>query len=477
MKNFLFNKKIFAVIAAVMLVSMSFCGVVSASEFPVGYTVTEIGQINYDGNDYKVDYSGALNYHAANKTGEYYVQYICDYLGNRILDEGLLNIEGISETCFAVTADSDDINRTGLVTVDGEVLIPCEAAIIKAVVNEDYPDIPVRYVEVIYSTGQTDNINEAFFYVTDHLELFQQPTDDDIPYAGYAKIYDLETKKFVGDIIVDNNSKDAVKDCGDYVAVEGLDGNIRIYDADGKETMCIQDRPVEYYGNNYVVVNENGYCVYDAGTGEESFFINSGALCYYYRDYIYVNDFSADIKQVLDKSGNIIIDNIRLVYNINNGIIEAEDENDNKILMDIDTGKIIHQMEDSEWDYYNIIKYGYYYYEKEDLTVVAPDGSECVAEDKSNMYNLVIGRETDSGTEYYVFNDKDYTLKLDNAGTSLTYGMLACMQDGKYGVYDLFTGDLIVPFNYVDVQYGAGYIYAYDEHGVITVYKADLQFE
>ena len=463
-------RKASLLLAFCLLLSLVFCGAAAAAEIPKGYKVTEVAEMSSD-LEYDISSDGAVYTRGVDESGEYYVYRIYSYLGDPILEEDLYDIEGIGDGFFTVRAATEEVNSLGLVSADGEMLIPCEAAIINEAYHTDTPDDPVRYLEVVYATGETEDEDEAFFYTTSAM-FSLTPTEDDLLYTGYAKIYDLETRQFVGDITVDNPDRFAVNACGDYVAVEDLDGNVTVYDADGNETMKVKDHYVPLYGSNFLVVSDSGYFVYDAANGDKlSFFEGSVDGC---GDYIFVRDKDSGTYQVMDPEGDPVLDmEFDSISKVQGGILSAMLDEDTRVLVNLDTGKVIAER-DSD-GYFTYINHGYWYYENEDedIVVVAPDGSEYVT--GSYYSNFTVKQETDDGYAYFVLSDGDFTLELDNTGGTLGEGMLSYREDGEYGVYDLFSGDVLIPFEYKSVGYGSGYLYAFDGD-TYTIYQAELQF-
>ena len=91
---------------------------------------------------------GSESYNFATPMGETIVEEIgnLEYLGNDMYEVQL-------------PLEEDNVNKTGLYTSKGEELFPCEAASISLPVNRE--EGGARFVEVIYTTEQTDSEDEA----------------------------------------------------------------------------------------------------------------------------------------------------------------------------------------------------------------------------------------------------------------------------------------------------------------------------
>ena len=118
----------------------------------------EVGRVS-DKNNYRVTYDSLVH-----NEGDH-VSF-CDFKGNPVDDRPLMNMEYLGWGLYSVTVQIEgDVNSTGLVDAEGEVLIPFNAAIIKFP-NSHPNDVRPRYVLVLTGTEQTTNQDEALFFVT-----------------------------------------------------------------------------------------------------------------------------------------------------------------------------------------------------------------------------------------------------------------------------------------------------------------------
>lgn len=231
-----------------------------------------------------------------------------DHMGKAISSERYGNIDALSPGLFVVSSFEETINCSGLLAESGELLIPCEAAIIKELRPRNSSDAaPARFLLVVYGTEKTDNKDEAFFYATEAW-FSVAPEEGDQFYKGYAKIYDLENHRFVPDVTVTNANSYDTNVCGNLIFLETADGTQLIYNADGKELF---KSSVSYgwdYGNGFYVLDSKE--VYDS-EGELLFKVSG-------RDYLNVIKGSAQfleyynaetkIRSVYDFYGNKLFD-------------------------------------------------------------------------------------------------------------------------------------------------------------------------
>ena len=124
--------------------------------------------------------------------GEHYV--FNNSKGEAVIDS-IADVDYLGDDLYAVRQEMtmEDVNKTGLYTGEGEELIPCEAA---SIVRPHNRDRDFHFLEVIYTTEQTDDESEAIIYFTQSM-FSLHVGEDDVMYKGYAKIYDLDNRKFV----------------------------------------------------------------------------------------------------------------------------------------------------------------------------------------------------------------------------------------------------------------------------------------
>lgn len=387
----------------------------------------------------------------------------------KVLNETYYGIDDKGDEYYTVRNSTDEVNSVGLITIDGEELIPCEAASIKWMNNKTGRNTG-RYMRVIYSTGETDNEDEAFFYMTDD-PISIYPDDDDKMYTGYARIYDTKERRFVGDIKYTTPDRNGANECGDGFTLEDESGAVSLYDSEGNVIMKTEKR--SEVGNGYIIVYEDGkYNVYDQKgkltyqTEEQLSQFNSD------NGYIKVYVGNGNGYYVIDVNGNKVLpDNYGMVTSEKNNIFSVQTNSEKYQLVNIN-GKVLAESANTISE---CTLDGYYYYnELDSYTLVGVDG--VIRDDINNSpYELTVANDGKG----LVINDKEYSLDLgkDNLD-ALVPGLVSIKSEsqGKYGVFDMFTGNQLLDYDYDYIVAVGGYIYVVKD-GEYTVYKPAANYE
>lgn len=435
------------------------------AKLPTGYTLKEIGTIAEDYLGFRSD--GVIIHRETDEEADENIDYLRDRLGNFIGDKPLHNVTNIVDNIMAVRLVSDDINSTGLVSADGEVLIPFEAAIISTM-RTDIDDPDVKYLKVVYSTGQTENEEEAFFYVTDKF-FSLSPDDDDVFFKGFAKIYDLENRRFLS-FVITNPSVSAAQACGDYLALRE-DDVLNLYD--DQENLISQSGSYPELAWNYLIkTNHPYYEVY--GCDETLYFRSENTLSAFTENLIletYYNE--DDVRQyaVRDIYGNLLFESGSKRIELERyGLFKLYDEEE-EVLVDQTGAELLRipsfftHMGYGYWQYHEDTDDGYKYF------MVDPNAT---ATEVYSAEKLCFVQQLDPGYSFYVFADGDFTLSLNASGYSqLTKGLVSVKIDGLYGVYDLFSGEELLPPIYKRIDFCYDCIYAY-KNDAWTVFETTL---
>ncbi len=427
---------------------------------------------------YSLEETGSISSEKGLQSGYGAVYYVEDEKAKIVAGNGetfkdsYVNINNLGAGYLAVKKSSDDVNSTGLITTDGEELIPCEAAIIERMKNKRGEDVG-RYFKVIYGTGKTTDKEKAFFYTTSK-NLSFSIDDGDTMYTGYARVYDSVNKQFVQGVKSENPDTLSMKECGDHFIIRDKDDVYYLFDENGKTIM--QTTNVQGIGNGYFLQNdERKYKLYDE-TGElllttEDMLGDMDSTSGYLRKYENSN------YVMVDKSGKQVLPDVyKMISSENRGIVEVQTVAGEYQLLTL-KGDVLATSMDNIYEVYGAAhnsKTGYYYTKDNDkCTFVGPDGTIMEGLDEPPGRGIVF-KDTDA----LVINDKDFSLHLENESyRELGLALIAIKSDsnGKYGAFDLFTGEQLLDYDYDRIEGIEGYVYAL-KGDTWTIYKTNYKY-
>lgn len=436
----------------------------AVSEIPsdYAYVLTEVGTFQDPERALSIQYDALLQIEG--KTAK-----LLSYLGESKNDVVISGIEYMGQGVYVVQAASEEINSVGLISQDGEVLIPCEAAKI------DWPSDTYskssRYLRVIYTTGETTNMDECFIYTTDSGWSFSGPQEGDTMYTGYALVYDLEARAFVDNVVITNSDSYSMQTCGNNFTVKDESGITKLYNPKG-EVLFQTARNINVGAGTFIVSDNGTYRVYDENgnqtyTSNKGLFLLSGNGGYIYK---YEND--RDV--IMDRNGNQVAGAVfEGVYSEMDDVFKVK--NNGRYGLVHANGTVILPC-DAFADNISYLNFGLYYVGVMNdsgytYTLIGPNG--IIANDLPSgfTYNL----KAMDGEQVFVVNDGDYTLTIEDEYPEVpVIGLLAAQSDsnGLYGVFDLFTGEQLLGYEYEVIEAAAGYLYAY-KNGAWTVYQID----
>lgn len=382
------------------------------------------------------------------------------YLGEDIFDRPFEQIEYLGNGYFLAKEYSEEINSVGLITYEGEVIIPFDAAYIEKLSYDSD-----RYLKVTYSTGETENPDEAFFYTSENLNLlsaFNGYDDDDRFFMGYAKIFDIEQRKFVEGIEL-YNGMDATG-CDDKICVEEKNGQgeTTIYDSEGNILLASEKQIL--IGKDFCIMsngNAKQLCDYE---GRVLFETSSGYLDRIGKDYVeFVDD---GVKKILNKNGEQVyngeLDYIQ-EYSENGVLSVKKDEMGKLVRLD---GTELMSSDNLKKFRYTYDGFGIWYYIDDDIYAEKRENGFINSEGKkveiSHRLDSLVGYNEDGEQKsLFVVSDSDCTLKFENVNIkSLTKGLVTVEQNYQYQLYDLISGRKLLESKYNYIAYAADYIYA-----------------
>ena len=188
----------------------------------------------------------------------------------------------------------NDINATGLVDGEGNVLIPPEYALIKSFASD-------RYFQVFKATEITENKDEYLIYLTSSM-FSLAPSDGDVLYKGNWYVYDIEAGKTVDGVSASKNYG-----CG-------VNGDMIYYYNDDHKYISVNTQGKPYPQNAAVMDNGSYYMknegvVYDA-FGQKLFSCADEKYdsIYYYHGYYLCAIYQVQEKtlRILDETGRVV---------------------------------------------------------------------------------------------------------------------------------------------------------------------------
>ncbi len=402
---------------------------------------------------------------------------LTDEKGKEIKDASGLKISS-KEGYYILTKKGNPVSQSSLVSREGKVVIPYGPAVIDRL-NE-------RFWSVSYAIKETKNKDEAMIYSTDN-SFSITPSDEDTLYTGKMNVYDVITGKEVPGVEI-TSPKARISALGDSLLVKDEKGNAKIYDKDGK--VLEEDASKFNITGGFFTASVNGTTVvYDSSLKrlfETNFYVSGVGES---DEYLYYKD--DDQKAILmDKAGKQLIKSKKDGYFGETSLRSDTDKLEDKdILVFSDTSKddtteglIKSDGTELSKSIYTAIYYlgnGYFDGSRRESSETVHDvmdskgkilGEKLENFSASDMIAYKEGKE--SGTKkYYVYDKKDYKLELKGAN-SIAFGLLKVYDDksGKYGLYDVISGDQVLDYEYANIQSAYGKIYAYKD-GAYNVYS------
>lgn len=373
-------------------------------------------------------------------------------------DGDLSNGEYLGSDLYALRKNVEgDVNTVALVSATGEVLIPHEAASIEWLDSND--DTVRRYLKVVYTTGTTDKEEECFIYFTNKIASINI-SDGDIMYKGYAKLYDTVKHQFVPDFQITNQDQYATKGVGNSFTYENEDETVSLYDADGK-VLVTAGKYSESDGHAFFAKNDSSTTDVYNDAGELMYSGENVSTLSGQGGVLMIRDPETRECRLTDYAGNTLTtEGYYIIYDVNEGLIRVGTETfDNERLLMIDGTEVA--VSTNKKNFIDIIP-GYYYISRDDgnSDIVNANGRVCDTADYAS--DLIV--HNDAG-KYFVWNHSEYELELNPEKTRKVLTGLVKTEnaDGKYGVYDLFTGNMVLEQLYDDLATSGQMIYGYNK--------------
>lgn len=429
------------------------------------YSVSLVGQI--EDSDRSID----ISYQSIQDAADNDNFLLLDYMGKSFSSEPYTYVKYLGYGLYAATssAESEDatcpeINRVSLINNKGDVLIPGGACLIERPYDQDNTDS--RYLLVYYATEKTDNEEECVVFLSSYGEVYTMPLSDGTMYKGYIRIYDLQNERFVPNI-PQIASASAVRACGNSLVIGDYSERV-MYDAEGNVLLTGE---ITAIGDGIVILYSGGtYRVHD-DAGVQTYYANQYLGIVHGSQYITMDKNGLDM--VMDRKGNIILDAVYSnVYEERGGIFCVENDGryglvtaDGKELVPCRYESILEINDDYFGGNYYACRY------HNDYSLVGENG--IIATKLSSSPSGLAVVEDDKAL---ILNKLSFDLELgERRYTELTSAMIEVGSEinGLYGVFDLHTGNQLLPYEYETVEYAAGYLYAY-KNGSWEIYEISL---
>ena len=413
----------------------------------------EVGRVSGK-KDYRVTYDSLVHNEGDHVT-------FCDFNGNPVDERPLANMEYLGWGLYSVTVQVEgEVNSTGLVSGEGDILIPFDAAIITFPSEHPKAEQP-RYILVLTGTEQTTNQDEALFFVTSR-QFAITANDDDIFFKGTLKVFDLKARQYVNGLEYTKGTGTDFAQVGDNILVD-LGDQAVVYSPDG--TAVYTEQGSLYYnykymtdriGANTVIMDANGNTLYETEAVTNMVDYNSE----------YISRYNGGKYTVINANGQTVLGG---EWNY----IYGEDKNRFRVKNDGDTVYSLVAQDNSviasgpnmfEGDPLGFVSFG----ENKNYTVVTP-GNRVIDGIESDSDELVFTK--DDETSYLVLNTGEFVPADGNDISGIGKGVIALENaEGKNAVIDAFTGQELMGFEYDEIDdVNDDYIYYEDGDDIVIL--------
>lgn len=400
-----------------------------------------------------------------NHTGVYSVQdggyTLYNYLGVNTTEKLYSSCVYLKNGLYIVKEVSDNINSTGLLTQDGELLIPTEAGGIQEIYNTD------RYLAVLYA--QEINYDERYVVLTD---------ENGVSYSGYIRLYDVVDKKFL-DNIPEIRIMESVQSCGESVLIK-TDAGWSLYNSNGEVLLELTTGYIESGDGIFV----HAYDAEDnGGTDRYDVYDSNGTLTYSSTDFLlrpvgeYLEANNNEEIFLMNSQGNVLNSDDFGSYDIlsDSSYVRTWSQRGHRCgLLDATGQEMLPCIFDFVYTYSDSDDGESYYGRAETMFSEYLFGPEGILLEIKNLDVTYPNLFVKDG-KAFVINNRSFSLEVGDDYRCLGEAMVEVKSEatGLRGLYDLFTGQELLPQIYEDVNYAAGYVYA-KKDGVYEVYKVSL---
>lgn len=420
--------------------------------------LTEAGGFDANGS-YRVTYDSLVRIDGDKVT-------FCYYDGKDADTRTLLNMDYMGWGLYSVTLEGDNVNTTGLVSADGKVLIPFEAAIIEWPRSHPLNKQP-RYVLVMTGTETTEDQSEALFFVTDR-QFAIMANEDDTYFKGTLKVFDLAEGRYVPGLEFSRGTDTSFNQVGENImtnltdtdTVFAPDGSV-VYTAQSS-LYCTADYILDRVDNQAVILDADGKEISRSDAILNTLDYNSSCFMKYEDSkYTVINSKG---ETVLGTPWSFIYGESLMRFRVKN------DGDTGYSLVAADNTVIAQSDSLYEADSLGFFTFG----SSGDYTLITPDNRiyEGLSGDTDNLFFV----KDDSS--YLVLNTGESAALPGSDSDDVLRGTFRVRNDsGKYALYDTFTGRELLGFEYDDIDdVNSDYIYAVKD-GKAVIYKLTIAAE
>ena len=373
------------------------------------------------------------------------IAYFCDLKGNIVDNRPLTNMAYLGWDLYSVTLDNaGKINNTGLVSAEGDILIPFDASIITFPWIYKDNTCP-RYLVVCIGTEQTSNPDEAMIdWTTDSGVLY---------YKGVNRIFDLETRQYINGLEFEKGDSYDFAQVGDNI-LSRADDKATVYSPDGKIVYTAQLNLFYNHASLLDFVTQKN-TIMDANGNELYSTDDYLGMLDYSSDYLYRENDNDTYTAINVKGEPVLSGEWSQILSETKGRFIVQKEVDSPYaLVASDGTEIITTPYQFSMDWLGFTAFG----DGTNYTVVTP-GSRIIEGLEDDPLNLVFTR--DGGTSYLVLNTGEFVSAEGYTISGLSKGVAQFTDsEGKFFLTDVFTGEELTGFDYdTIVSFNNDYIF------------------
>lgn len=428
----------------------------------VHYKATKIGSFKGDANGLR-EVDGMPMRVKDNK------RYAVGLDGSTILSEPLDGAEYLGGDVFAVRTEQTGPNCIKIVSLSKGLLARKEFACTALALSYNYER---RFAVVYVAAEETKDESKALVFEHEYGNGFlydRYSYNAKKMYRGKMKVFDIQAGAFV-DGVETTNPDSSFWDLGDSIIVIE-DGVSTLYDPSGKKL---------WHGAGYADPGARSFCAQTNRTysirdssGKVRFSSEDGISSIRGVNNVYIK-YENNANEVIDMDGQTVLplgDSLCTVEAEGLFSLMASHDTQGTSCRTVDSsGKTIAQ---GEIEALSIPGYVMIRDTKKDSSTLYSGGEALVSGlDDYNSKDLVL---TDKDGNYYVFNDRKYSLWLGDAHV-LDVALVSGRHNAQtmYGVYDLFTGEAITPTTYDKILDAGDQVLAHSaDDGAWDVYSVE----